>query len=117
MKRKGKIMLILLLTILLFYLINAFVSTRRESRAEINFKIGKIVIEPSSLSSYYDTQGNKIYFWNFQLRNRGIGVGDSISKAACSDQLYIFKKAKNSRYRYYNSILSNGLFPLSWFCD
>jgi len=114
---KGKIIPLLLLTALAFYVVNAFISTRRESRAEISFKIGKIVIEVSSLSSFYDTDGNEISLWNFHLRGSGIIVGDSISKKACSDELHIFKKNKNKKYEYYDSVNSAGLFPLSWFCD
>lgn len=114
---KGKIIPVLGLTVLVFYVINAFVSSRRESRAEISFKISKIVTDPSSLSSFYDTEGKEISLWNFYLRDEGLIVGDSISKKACSDELHIFKKDKNQKYEYYTSINSTGIFPLGWFCD
>jgi len=114
---KGKIIAVLLLVVFVFYVINAFVSTRRESRAEISLRIGEIVTGPSSLLSFYDTEAQEISLWNFYLRDSGIAVGDSISKEGCSDELHIFKKDKNKKYAYYTSINSAGIFPLSWFCD
>lgn len=116
MRLKG--VLIVVIVVVLFVFGNTYVSSRKEYKTELNFKISKIDITPTNSLELYDMKGEKISLWNFTLiSNEGIIIGDSIYKGAFSEKLYVFKRNNDNRYKYYESVSPSGIFPLSWFCN
>jgi hypothetical protein len=115
--KKKIIMIIIMIFILIFIIANSFIHSRNEFRSGYDFVINKIEVTPTGQLRLYDVQGTQFSFWNYSINNNdNIIVGDSIHKIACSEFLYIYKKANPDKYEEYQKMAPSTLFPNKWFC-
>lgn len=93
-------------------LLNTFIQSRKECKANYNFVITKIEVTPTnSLVLYHDKE--KIKLWNYIISDRqGVKSGDLLRKKSYSKYLYVYKK--NSKGQYSKIIKVN---PLAILCQ
>ncbi len=115
---KNKWAFIVFPIILLGVLINTYIHSRAEYRKSYNFRIKRINVNSKRSLSFYNNLDEKIQLWNYLISdNRGIKVGDSISKAPCEEVLNIFRIDSAGNSVLYLKVSPSPLFPRNWFCD
>lgn len=104
--------------ILLGVLINTYIHSKAEYKKSYNFRIKRIDVDSKRFLGFFNNLDEEIQLWNYRIsNNRGVKVGDSISKEACAEVLNIFRIDSAGNSVLYLEIKPSPLFPRSWFCN
>lgn len=112
---KKWIMIFSLVLILIF--VNTYIKCKNENLKNYNFVVTRTYKTSDMRLDIYNKNEN-IIFNNFMIySNDNISAGDSLSKPACSDKLYVYEKRDSNNYKLKSTYGYYGTFPISFFCD
>ncbi|KUJ63550.1 hypothetical protein AR687_02360 [Flavobacteriaceae bacterium CRH] len=98
-------------------LLNNFIQSYIECKANYNFVITKIEVSPTNKLILYNNK-KKIRFWNYIISDRqGVKAGDLLHKKSYSKYMYVYKKNMMGKYSKILKVNPTGLFPVEYFCD
>ncbi len=115
-QRKIYISMVCVMSLMVFGVVNGWFQAGREHKSSYHFVITDISVTPTKSLVFYDGD-DRVQLWNFTVSERqNVKVGDSLSKPACSDTLFIYRKDVNGVYQ---KIIANraNIFAGDFFCD
>ncbi|ALM47479.1 hypothetical protein AMR72_00365 [Flavobacterium psychrophilum] len=103
------------LGVVLVFQIRMFYKSRKEYHSAYNFVVSDIEVSRQSKVTFFDNKNNEVYFWNYSPgKSDNYQAGDSVAKASCSKDLYIYRKDNAGKYQVYSKEKPKFNYPVSW---